>query len=207
MLSLYRVLCRATPRQGTRFFLVSLCLALWPGCATTPSPAPADINRLPAVSTNALRTGDALSISLQGVPDASDHKVQVSDTGTISLPYLGTVKAEGLTAAELAVEVRRLYLEKRIYRTVEVSIASTERFVFVGGEVNRPGRILWTPDLTVTKAIQAAGGFTVYARENRISVVRNQEAFPFDVTLAEKTPSADALLAPGDALQVPKSAF
>jgi polysaccharide export outer membrane protein len=40
-------------------------------------------------------------------------------------------------------------------------VSVTERYIYVGGEVQRPGRIVWTPDLTLAKAIQAAGGFTL----------------------------------------------
>jgi polysaccharide export outer membrane protein len=90
---------------------------------------------------------------------------------------------------------------------VDVSVAVTERYVYVGGEVVRPGRIIWTPDLTVAKAIQAAGGFTLYAKEGRVSLVRANTAYSINVPLAQKNPAEDPRLVPGDAIQVPKSAF
>jgi polysaccharide export outer membrane protein len=36
---------------------------------------------------------------------------------------------------------------------VDVSVSVTERFVYVGGEVAKPGLIMWTADLTVAKAV------------------------------------------------------
>ncbi len=90
---------------------------------------------------------------------------------------------------------------------INVSVSVTERFVYVGGEVQRPGRIEWTPDLTMTKAIQAAGGFTLCAKETAVSVVRDQNAYTLDARLAQKSPGEDSKLLPGDSLQVDRSAF
>ena len=59
----------------------------------------------------------------------------------------------------------------------------------------------------MTKAIQAAGGFTLYAKETAINVVRDQEAYSLDARLAQKSPAEDPKLLPGDSLQVDRSAF
>lgn len=160
-----------------------------------------------AGSIAALRPGDNLVITLQGVPDPSANAVQIDDQGLVTLPFIGPVSTTGTTAATLSQRVRETYLEKKIYTTVDVSVAVTERYVYVGGEVIRPGRIIWTPDLTVTKAIQSAGGFTLYAKEARVSLVRDQQAYVINARHAEKTPVDDPRLLPGDSIQVPKSAF
>ena len=94
-----------------------------------------------------------------------------------------------------------------IYTTVDVSVSVTERYVFVGGEVQRAGRIVWTPDLTVAKAIQSAGGFTLYAKETAVNLVREKDAYVIDVKLAQKNPTQDPHLVPGDSLHVPRSPF
>ncbi|MDX2187205.1 MAG: polysaccharide biosynthesis/export family protein [Opitutaceae bacterium] len=188
--------------------LMAACF-VFAGCSTTPGSSPTVANQgIPEPTTFAkLRPGDSLVIALQGVPDPSNNTVQVDDRGFVTLPFIGAVEAGGQSVAELTERVRRTYLERRIYLSVDVSVTATERFVFVGGEVNKPGRILWTPDLTVTKAIQAAGGFTIYANEDRVSVIRDQMAYPFSVALAQSKPDQDARLAPGDGIQVSKSAF
>ena len=164
--------------------------------------------QLPEASSAAtLRPGDTLIVALQGVPDPSSNSVQVDERGLITLPYIGNVEASGITTAALSQRVRETYLSKKIYTSVDVSVSVTERYVYVGGEVVRPGRIVWTPDLTVAKAIQAAGGFTLYAKEVRVSLVRERNAYPINVPLAQQNPSEDPHLLPGDAIQVPKSAF
>jgi polysaccharide biosynthesis/export protein VpsN len=196
-----------TSRPLVLFLLLAAALVTG-GCASGDAGAPPASARIPeAGSTAQLRPGDSLTVALQGVPDPSTNNVQIDEQGLITLPFIGAVRAAGTTPAELSQRVRETYLSRRIYTAVDVSIVVTERFVYVGGEVQRPGRIGWTPDLTVAKAIQAAGGFTLYAKENAVSLVRDQAAYSVDVKAARKDPSRDPRLVPGDSLQVPRSPF
>ncbi len=175
------------------------------GCVSTP----ANVNPQVPQSTSAalLRPGDSLTIALQGIPDPSVNNVQIDEQGLLSLPYIGTVAASGLTSAELSQRIRQTYLERKFYTAIDVSVTVTERYVYVGGEVTRPGRIVWTPDLTLTKAVQAAGGFTLYAREAQVSLVRDRAAYAIDANLALRQPDQDPRLVPGDSITVPRSPF
>jgi protein involved in polysaccharide export with SLBB domain len=185
----------------------ALLLAFVSGCST-PSVSAGTNPRIPESGSVALlRAGDSLVVAIQGVPDASNNAVQINDQGMMSLPLIGAVSAAGLTSSDLSQRIRELYISRQIYTVVDISVAVTERYVYVGGEVQRPGRIIWTPDLTVSKAIQAAGGFTLYAREAAVNLVREQNAYQFDASLAQRNPAEDARLLPGDSLQVPRSAF
>src|SRR4051812_18571890 len=186
--------------------LGALLLALAAGCRTDAVTAANPQIPLPA-STAQLRPGDSLNIALQGVPDASTNTVQIDESGLISLPFIGTLPAGGLSTAELSQKIRETYISKKIYTTVDVSVSVTERYIYVGGEVQRPGRIIWTPDLSVAKAIQSAGGFTLYAKETAVSLIREKNAYPVDVKLAQKNPAQDPKLMPGDSLQVSRSPF
>lgn len=198
----------ATALSRVPFTCVLFIIAwLAAGCQTAPESLTANPRIPDARSAALLRPGDSLVISIQGVPDPSTNSLQIDDQGVISLPLIGIVSAAGLTASDLSQKIRETYVAKRIYTTVDVSVTVTERYVYVGGEVQRPGRIVWTPDLTVTKAIQAAGGFTLYARETAVSLVREQTAYSFNVSLAQRNPSEDLRMMPGDSIQVPRSAF
>ncbi len=193
-------------RSASLFGLSVAALAFAVGCATTP--APIAIPKIPEASSIALlRPGDSLSIALQGVPDPSSNTVQIDEQGLISLPFIGTLHAAGASTAEFSQRIRETYISRKIYTTVDVSVSVTERFIYVGGEVQRPGRIIWTPDLTVAKAIQSAGGFTLYAKETAVSLVREKNAYPIDVKRAQKNPELDPKLVPGDSLQVSRSPF
>jgi protein involved in polysaccharide export with SLBB domain len=189
------------PRAGSLAVLLLLA-----GCA-----APGPEARNPAIpsaaSASELRPGDSLTIAIIGVPDPSANSVQIDDQGIISLPYIGALKAGGQTTAGLTQLIRETYVDKKIYTSVDVSVSVTERYVYVGGEVEKPGRIIWTPDLTAAKAVEAAGGFTLYAREDKVAVVRNQVRYDLDIKLAQKDPAQDPRLEPGDSIEVSRSAF
>jgi polysaccharide biosynthesis/export protein VpsN len=184
----------------------SALLVLAAGCGTD-GVTPANPQIPVPTSTAQLRPGDSLTVSLQGVPDPSTNNVQIDESGFISLPFIGTLAAAGASTAELSQRIRETYVAKKIYNVVDVSVSVTERFVYVGGEVQRPGRIVWTPDLTVAKAIQSAGGFSLYAKQTAVSLVREKGAYTIDAKLAQANPAQDPRLMPGDSLQVPRSPF
>src|SRR5687767_10338507 len=58
-----------------------------------------------------------------------------------------------------------------------ITIVTTNRFVFVGGEVRHPGRFNWTEGLTLTNAVQAAGGFTDFANRSGLELRRADGSF------------------------------
>ncbi|MBA3848959.1 MAG: hypothetical protein C0502_03060 [Opitutus sp.] len=183
-------------------------LAVLAGCETTAA-RPTGANPKVAASASAaqLRPGDSLTVTLSGIPDPSNNSVQIDEQGSISLPFLGAIPAAGRNTGELSQSIRQAYLDRKFYTAISVSVAVTERYVYIGGEVQRPGRIPWSPDLTLAKAVQSAGGFTLYAKESRVTLTRDRKAYEFDVTLAQRRPEEDPLLFPGDSIQVPRSAF
>lgn len=196
-------------RRPTALATLAAALVL-AGCETTNPGADSRATnpRLTASALTAqLRPGDSLVISLLGIPDPSNTSAQIDEQGVISLPYIGNITAAGLTTSELSRSIRDTYVAKQFYTTLDVSVTVTERYIYIGGEVQRPGRIAWSPDMTLAKAIQAAGGFTLYAKETRVKLTRDREAHDFDVRLAQRKPDEDPLLFPGDSIQVPRSAF
>ncbi len=188
-------------------YALAALVALLGGCETRSTQGSGNPKLPESSSVAALRPGDSLVIALQGIPDPTNSSVQIDEQGLINLPFIGSVSAAGATTAGLSQRIRETYVSKKIYTALDVSVAVTERYVYVGGEVARPGRIVWTPDLTITKAVQAAGGFTLYARETRVSLVRDRLAYDINVTLAQRSPAEDPHLMPGDSIQVPKSPY
>ena len=186
--------------------LLGLFLA---GCVTDGTAPAATANpRIEAPSLSAqLRPGDTMTVSLLGIPEPITTSVQIDEQGLIRLQYIGAVTAAGLTASELSQSIRDTYIAKNYYTALDVSVNVTERYVYIGGEVQRPGRIPWSPDLTLAKAVQSAGGFTLYAKETKVTLTRDRKAYDFDVKLAQRQPTEDPLLFPGDSIQVPRSAF
>jgi polysaccharide biosynthesis/export protein VpsN len=189
--------------------LVALLLGLLVSGCVTDSAAPAGGNpRIAAPTMSAqLRPGDSMVVSLLGIPEPLNSSVQIDEQGLIRLQYIGAITASGLTTSELSQSIRDAYITKKYFTALDVSVNVTERYIYIGGEVQRPGRIAWSPDLTLSKAVQSAGGFSLYAKENRVMLTRERKAYDFDVKLAQKRPEEDPLLFPGDSIQVPRSAF
>jgi len=193
------------PRLGRILLPLSLLLLL-NGCTT--DAVTGENPRIPATTSSAqLRPGDSLTIALLGIPDPTTHPTQIDEQGLVNLPYIGPVTAAGITTSDLAQRIRDSYITRKYYTAVDVSVTVTERYVYIGGEVTRPGRVIWTPDLTLTKAIQSAGGFTLYAKETKVTLVRDQQAHDVNVKLAQRQPAQDPLLMPGDSIQIPRSPF
>jgi protein involved in polysaccharide export with SLBB domain len=60
-----------------------------------------------------LTASDVVAIKVVGQPDL-DTKARVAPDGTINFPYVGRIKAAGLTEDELALAVERRLIELRI---------------------------------------------------------------------------------------------
>ncbi len=84
----------------------------------------------------------------------------VGPSGTISLPFIGEIPAEGRSTADIAAVIgtelqQTLGLMDRPNASVELA---EFRPIFVAGDAQTPGRYPYDPDLTVLKAVSLAGG-------------------------------------------------
>jgi protein involved in polysaccharide export with SLBB domain len=152
--------------------------------------------------------GDTVTVDYSGTIQPIPESVQtVTEDGTITLPYIGTVRAVGLTSGELQKEIQDLYVPK-YYVRLTVTVSSQQRVFYVGGEVKQPGRQLYVGQTTVTKAIQAAGDFTDFANQKKVWLIRsNGERIKVNCVKALQDPSLDPPVYPGDQIQVPRRIF
>ena len=113
----------------------------------------------------------------------------------------------GKTIGTLEQELEKEYVP-RIYRTINVTIRTADRFYFVGGEVRQPSRQLYVGRITVTQAIQSAGDFTDFANQRKVRVIRaNNKVQIVDCEAALEDPTKDALIYPGDRIVVDSKIF
>lgn len=92
--------------------------------------------------------------------DDLTRKVRVGLNGTISFPFVGELKARGLSIQELRKELERLLGAKYLIDP-HVSITVTEyksQKYFVVGNVQKPGTYPLTKPIRVIEAISQAGG-------------------------------------------------
>lgn len=181
---------------GVRF-AVLLILSLVLAGAATPL----------AAQTSLLRPGDVVEIRLAGVPPEEiasfTAQYQVDDSGALNLPYINRVPASGLPIDQVQDAIERKLKADGIYThpTITVIPMAGARFVHVGGAVRAPGRVPYTPDLTLMTAIFAAGGPSDFAGD-KVRVVRKGEARVFSRKRLSQNPKEDFQILPGDQVEM-----
>ena len=167
---------------------------------------------IPASGQDAvLRAGDQIEIRLGGVPAEEVSQVTgiytIDGDGFINMPHIGKVRAAGATQSQLQSAIESTYKFQQIYTNPSITLAvpNTARFVDVGGDVRSQKRVAFTADLTVLGAITDAGGFTEYAKQTDVKLLRDGKVIVVNIKDVRKDPTKDIKLKPGDKIQVPQS--
>jgi polysaccharide biosynthesis/export protein VpsN len=158
-----------------------------------------------------IRTGQAIEIRIQGVPNGEmslvNNTYPVSDDGTIRMPLIGTVRAAGMSPQALAASIEHSYKAADIYThpTIQVFASTDEKLnqlkVTVGGEVRSPGPIEFTRGLTLYEAVQAARGANEFGAMNRVAVIRGKQRKVYNL---KDTKYMNIPLESGDTIEVPQ---
>ena len=166
------------------------------GSGATPRPVP---------FVDELRIGDLVKVMFSGNPTPpTDQEERIKEDGNINLQFVGSIQAAGKTAGQLQRELQEAYVPK-LYRRLTVTVLTENRVFFVDGEVRQPGRLVYTGELTVLKAVASAGGFTDFAARTRIELVRSTgEKFVINARKAKDQPRLDLPVIPGDRIFVPR---
>jgi len=109
-----------------------------------------------------LGPGDLVQVDVFGV-EGFGRNLRISSSGTITLPYVGSVEAAGLTTVELEAKLSEL-LDGRFIKNPQVSVFVAEyrsQSVFVLGAVQQPGQYQITQPLRLIDAIGLAGGLNL----------------------------------------------
>lgn len=107
-----------------------------------------------------LGPGDLIQVSSPDIDDLKDRTERIGPEGTIALPYVGTVKAAGMTEGALRDEIRRRLGKYVIPPQVDLFVKDYQsRKVVVVGSVERPGLYdLTSGHDTIFDMITRAGG-------------------------------------------------
>lgn len=154
-----------------------------------------------------LRPGDPIVINLRGIPKEDEFENLVDEGGFIKLPYLERVKAAGRTCSQVEDEIERLYVEGKIYRAVSVNVITRLQSYFIQGEVKIPGRVPLTTAVTLLQAIAQAGGYTDYAKEEDVRIIRAGKTNLYNGKELKKFPERDVRIEPGDVINVERKFF
>lgn len=109
---------------------------------------------------NIFSYGDSVDIiSLSGSNLVSPKStVEIGSTGSIFVPGVGLIKAEGRSLAEVENEINNLARTKYSNMKIKLQIATGGFSVFVYGEVNKPGKVYVGNNSSILDALSAAGG-------------------------------------------------
>ena len=148
-----------------------------------------------------LGAGDKIQITVFGEGDLSLNTT-LAEGGFINYPYLGMIKAEGLTISELEMELAHgLKGDYLINPSVHISIIDYRPF-YIHGQVKSPGSYSYQPNLTLEKALALAGGLTERASLRQISILRKIKGKEQRLKGEMHT-----LIKPGDAIFIKDSFF
>jgi polysaccharide export outer membrane protein len=142
--------------------------------------------------------------------EALTRTVPVRMDGKISLPLIDEISAAGLTPLQLKeVLTRRLreFIENPI---VSVTVVEANSYkVYVSGQVRNPGVYRLRSETSVVQIIPMAGGFTEWANERKILIIRRENGREKRITVNYKKimrggdPGSNIILKPGDTIIVP----
>ncbi|WP_370085332.1 polysaccharide biosynthesis/export family protein [Neptunomonas phycophila] len=148
-----------------------------------------------------LSAGDRIKINVFGEAELS-VETRLSDAGTIPYPFLGEVRALGMTTGELTAYLTDRLLDGYLLDpSVSVNILEYREF-FIDGAVKSPGGYPYQPGLTLQRAVSLSGGFTPRASSSKFYVVRESEggSKPIKIDLNDS-------IKPGDFVTIEESFF
>lgn len=205
-----------------RLSAIALVIAL-SGCASNArQPAamdvaatvdPASFQAVSAEQGAAYRIGpsDKLAVRVLQVPDLSFEEIFVDASGYLQMPLVGSVKASGLTTAELAGEIASK-LSASYMRDPQVMVTVSEaaaQKVTIDGAVTKPGVYEMRGRTTLLQAIAMAEGATRIADLRSVAVFRNSGPQPtvavFDMQAIRGGQASDPVLLGDDVVVVDTS--
>ena len=167
----------------------------------------------------AVGDGDLLKITVYNSPDLTSE-VRVSGEGKITVPLIGEVFVNEMTATAIGKKLADLFANGYI-KHPQVSVFITEyksKKVTTLGEFNKPGLIEMRGNSTLMEVISNAGGITANAGEtlfiqrNAVKGVENRKddiiiSIDLIKLLEGKDMSANVPVLDGDSIYIPKAAF
>lgn len=116
---------------------------------------------------------DVISVFVWKQPELSTTVV-IRPDGKVSLPLLGELAANNKTAVQLQTEITAQMLQYVVDPKVTVIVKEVNSpSITVLGQVQRPDRYRIRQRITALDAIGMAGGFTNFAKRDKVTIIRN----------------------------------
>lgn len=162
-----------------------------------------------------LGPGDRIAVHVTGPDSLLDYDLLVNTQGTVYVPRLGEVLAEGLTPFQLQQNLQRLVVTRAPGHQVVVMLAEARVInVFVYGQVRQPGPVVYRHGARLSDYLNAAGGPTPQAWLQSVKVTKAGDGKRSTVTeanadliLFQGRYDLDPVLGPNDVVYVPEAFF
>jgi polysaccharide export outer membrane protein len=153
---------------------------------------------------------DVLEIMVWRNEILSRPRIVVRPDGKISLPLVGDIHTAGLTAKQVKEDIEKRLKEYEELPNVTVIVAEINSYyIYILGEVTRPGRYQLKSNISVLQAVSLAGGFTNWASPNSMVVLRRNGEKEEKIKVRYKKiisgsrPEDNIVLKPGDTIIIP----
>lgn len=163
--------------------------------------------------TDQIVSGDQIQVTVLGYPEFNATS-EVKETGTITVPLVGEVKAMGLTREQLTdTLVAKLsdYVKTRVYVTVAVTTGAIQKIIILGA-VGAQGSYPITGPVSIFQLLANAGGLAADADLAHVRIYRNSDLArlaEYDlsgfVTAGPQNDYPTPIVNPGDLVYVARS--
>lgn len=155
----------------------------------------------PVDATYQLGVGDQIALTVYGETDLS-RNYAINPNGTIDVPLIGTVKAQGRTIGEVSGEIRQRLSEGYLRNPSVAGTIVTYRPLYLLGEVSKPGQYAYQAGMTLEAAVALAGGYSYRAQQKYVLI---RPELGGGEAKVEATP--DLAVRPGDTIRVTERLF
>jgi polysaccharide export outer membrane protein len=138
------------------------------------------------------------------------RNVTVRMDGKISIPLVNEIQASGLTPFQLKEALTQKLQELIETPNVSVIVMEANSFkVYISGQIKTPGVYRLKSETSIAQIISMAGGFTDWANQKKIIVIRKENGKEKRLTINYKKivngkdPASNIALKTGDTIIVP----
>ncbi len=170
------------------------------GAFAAPASAPGDYR---------LGAGDLLHITVSGYTEMITD-VRVSESGSITYPFIGEVKAANLSTQQLEGIISKRLGDGGFIKDAQVTVLVSEyqgQKISVMGQVAKPGQYPLTSSAKVLDLLAAAGGAVPLAAADQATLIRKDGTkATIDLqSLFEGDPTQNPTVSGGDTIYVPRA--
>ena len=190
-----------------KFGLALFCAVALAGCEPGATLEPltdeerAELIRNAQTTSPYLKPGERVRILVFG-EDRLSGEFEIDPAGSLSLPLAGTIKASGLSKAQLERELAKKFRGEYLRDPkVTVEVVGFHPF-YIMGEVGHPGEFPFRSGLNIMSALALAGGPTYRASRSTVLIKHSDET-----GFREYPLNAEIPVLPGDLIKMPERYF